>query len=205
MLIRLLGRWRDRCRRTRPNQYRDGAVDSRLRDWGYVGSEAAWALVWQEFSADGLDPVTASYLSVSGTPERRTRQQCRTWDNHPKSLASAGRLPSVTGPAASAAFHSPNGVAADGLGNLVIAISSDERVRRVDLYGTITSVVGDTFWGRIYDLIAASFLHPSGVAGGRARQCLNRGRWKPSRAKYEGLPSRRARPSWHIHRGTSGG
>jgi sugar lactone lactonase YvrE len=46
-------------------------------------------------------------------------------------------------PAVNAAFDHPLGVAADGLGNVYISDSNNQRVRRVDTTGTITTVVAN--------------------------------------------------------------
>jgi cysteine-rich repeat protein len=47
------------------------------------------------------------------------------------------------GPATSASLAQPSGVAVDGLGNLYIADATNNRVRRVDTRGVITTVAGD--------------------------------------------------------------
>lgn len=47
------------------------------------------------------------------------------------------------GSALSALLASPDGVAVDGHGNVYIADSADNRIRRVDAHGTITTVAGD--------------------------------------------------------------
>jgi hypothetical protein len=47
------------------------------------------------------------------------------------------------GPASSAALDNPHAVAADGLGNLFIADSGNNRIRQVDTNGIITTVAGD--------------------------------------------------------------
>ena len=51
------------------------------------------------------------------------------------------------GPAVSASLGSPDGVAVDGVGNIFIADYVDNRIRKVDLSGTITTVAGDTNQG----------------------------------------------------------
>jgi sugar lactone lactonase YvrE len=46
------------------------------------------------------------------------------------------------GPAAQAQFREPSGLAADGQGNLFVADAGDQRVRRIDRNGTISTYVG---------------------------------------------------------------
>ncbi len=47
------------------------------------------------------------------------------------------------GPATLAELDQPNGVAVDGLGNMYIADTSNNRIRKVDANGTITTIAGD--------------------------------------------------------------
>ncbi|MCY4595485.1 MAG: NHL repeat-containing protein, partial [Bryobacterales bacterium] len=76
-----------------------------------------------------------------------------SWNDRVRKVDRAGVITTVAGtgergyggdggPAASAQLYSPRGVAVDGSGNLYIADSSNDRVRRVDLAGVITTVAG---------------------------------------------------------------
>jgi len=67
-------------------------------------------------------------------------------------------------PAVNAAFDHPLGVAADGVGNIYIADSNNQRVRRVDTTGTITTVVAngqEAFFGDGGQPLLASLDTPS--------------------------------------------
>ena len=67
-------------------------------------------------------------------------------------------------PAVNAAFDHPLGVAADGAGNVYIADSNNQRVRRVDATGTITTVVAsgqEAFLGDSGPPLLASLDTPS--------------------------------------------
>ena len=69
-------------------------------------------------------------------------------------------------PALNAAFDHPLGVAADGTGNVYIADSNNQRVRKVDTTGTITTVVAngqEAFLGDSGPPILASLDTPSAV------------------------------------------
>jgi hypothetical protein len=72
------------------------------------------------------------------------------------------------GPATGAALQFPNGVAVDGEGNVYIADTSNARVRKVDTFGTITTVAGNgcTAYGAGDGgpATSASLCYPSGVA-----------------------------------------
>ena len=71
------------------------------------------------------------------------------------------------GPATSASLSFPHGVALDGSGNLFIADSINERIRKVDTSGIITTVAGDGSFAFSADggpATSASLAFPAGVA-----------------------------------------
>jgi VCBS repeat-containing protein len=71
------------------------------------------------------------------------------------------------GPATSASFGEPRGLAVDAAGNLFIADSSNDRIRRVDAVGVITTVAGggaSGFGGDGGPATSASLTDPTGVA-----------------------------------------
>ena len=72
------------------------------------------------------------------------------------------------GPAVAAQLRGPSGVALDGAGNLYIADWGNDRIRKVDSAGVITTVAGDgRFGGSLGDggpAVAARLSLPSGVA-----------------------------------------
>ena len=71
------------------------------------------------------------------------------------------------GPAAAAQLNSPSGVAPDGAGNLYIADTGNDRIRKVDAAGVISTVAGDGTPGYGGDgdaATAAQLYFPSGVA-----------------------------------------
>lgn len=71
------------------------------------------------------------------------------------------------GPATSASLFLPYGVAVDGAGNLYIADLLNQRIRKVDTTGTITTVAGSGTYGFSGDggpAISASLGSPDGVA-----------------------------------------
>ena len=71
------------------------------------------------------------------------------------------------GPATSASLNFPEGVAVDGAGNVFIADTSNNRIRKVDTGGTITTVAGNGTFGFSGDggpAINAGLEAPDGVA-----------------------------------------
>src|ERR1017187_4920775 len=71
------------------------------------------------------------------------------------------------GPATSAALYGPYGVAVDGAGNLFIADTRNERIRKVNTAGIITTVAGNGTYGYSGDggpATSAALYGPYGVA-----------------------------------------
>jgi sugar lactone lactonase YvrE len=71
------------------------------------------------------------------------------------------------GQATAATLASPNGVAVDGLGNVYIADQGNNRVRRVDTSGVITTIAGTTVFGSFGDgglATVAALGQPTAVA-----------------------------------------
>ena len=71
------------------------------------------------------------------------------------------------GPAVAAQLYNPSDVALDGAGNLYIADSFNNRIRKVDAAGVISTVAGDGTWGYGGDggaAVAAQLAGPSAVA-----------------------------------------
>lgn len=71
------------------------------------------------------------------------------------------------GPASVAQFDSPSGIALDSKGNLYIADTNNNRIRRIAPDGTVTTVAGNAlagFSGESGPATLAQLNHPSGVA-----------------------------------------
>ncbi len=71
------------------------------------------------------------------------------------------------GPATAARINHPAGIAADGSGNIYIADKSNQRIRKIDAYGIITTIAGNGIAGYSGDngpATSASFNYPDGIA-----------------------------------------
>ena len=71
------------------------------------------------------------------------------------------------GPAAAARFNAPHGIAADAAGNVYIADTGNNRIRKVDAAGVITTVAGTGVSGYSGDggpAVSANLHYPAGVA-----------------------------------------
>jgi sugar lactone lactonase YvrE len=101
-----------------------------------------------------------------------------TYNNRIRRVDASGRITTVAGtvvggydgddkPATSARLNTPSGVAVDAAGNLFIADSYNNRIRRVDASGQITTVAGTVVGGYDGDdkpATSARLNTPSGVA-----------------------------------------
>src|SRR5579871_538226 len=70
------------------------------------------------------------------------------------------------GPATSATFNAPQGIALDGAGNVYVADTGNRRVRKIDTTGKITTIAGGGggFSGDGGPAVGAGFSNPSGIA-----------------------------------------
>jgi DNA-binding CsgD family transcriptional regulator len=94
-------------------------------------------------------------------------------DQRPRVFAGSGQAGFLgdTGPATGAQLYRPGGLAVDGQGNVYIADSGNNRIRKVDTNGTITTVAGSgKYYGDSGDggpAINAHLSFPYGVAVAR--------------------------------------
>ncbi len=134
------------------------------------------------FSGDG-GQATSALLRAPRTMEADAQGNLYITDteNHRvRKVDSTGRITTLAGtgtagysgdngPAASARLNNPHGVAVDGAGNVYIADSPNQRIRRVSPNGTITTVAGTGTSGYNGDNIqatAARLNYPKGVEVG---------------------------------------
>ena len=113
----------------------------------------------------------AGNLFIADTDHHRIRKV----DTSGTITTVAGSFPGFSGdggPAISASLRFPSGVTLDGASNLFIADLSNNRIRKVDTSGTITTVAGNGIFGFGGDggpATSASLAGPSGVAFGAGK------------------------------------
>ena len=136
------------------------------------------------FSGDG-GPATSAQLDYSlrrGRGRRRQPVHRRRWNNRIRKVTPTGSSRTVAGngtagfrgdggPATSAQLATvPYGVAVDAAGNLYIADTDNNRIRKVDATGMITTVAGNGTAGFSGDggpATSAELNHPVWRSGGR--------------------------------------
>ena len=109
----------------------------------------------------------AGNLYVAGPTDPRVRRVDSSGRIATVAGNGSGRFGGDGGPATAARLSSPNGLAVDAAGNLYIAGEESRRVRRVDPFGTITTVAGTGRLGYSGDgglATAAQLVSPQGLA-----------------------------------------
>lgn len=80
-------------------------------------------------------------------------------------FAGSGLTGSVNGAAANATFNYPNGIATDKNGNIYVADSRNNMIRKISHSDTVSTVAGSTNAGSNDDTgVAAGFNYPTGIA-----------------------------------------
>jgi hypothetical protein len=134
----------------------------------------------QGFSGDGGPATDADLSSPFGVAVDAAGNLyiADFYNNRVRKVSTSGTITTVAGngttgfsgdggPATNASLYNPAGVAVDAAGNLYIADTSNERVRKVSTSGTITTVAGDGTQGFSGDggpATNASLNQPYGVA-----------------------------------------
>jgi sugar lactone lactonase YvrE len=115
-----------------------------------------------------FDPTTGSIL-VADTGNDRVRRIAPDGTIHAFAGTGVSGFAGDDGPAVSAQLRSPQGVAVDSSGNVYIADTGSERIRKVDASGTITTYAGNGLSGSAGDggaATAARLNTPRGLAVG---------------------------------------
>ena len=134
--------------------------------YGYSGDAGAATNAWlanpMGLAVDGLGDLFMADFGNNRIREVDTNGIITTVAG-----SDGGGISGDGGAATSALLNGPNGVAVDGLGNLFIVDSRNNRVREVDTNGTISTVAGNGLYGYSGDAGAATkawLANPTGVA-----------------------------------------
>ncbi|MDE0105484.1 MAG: hypothetical protein OXN89_24165 [Bryobacterales bacterium] len=134
---------------------------------GRFGGDGGPAASARLFDPQGVALDTAGNIYLADSDNHRVRRVDRA--GVITTIAGTGRIGSGGdgGPATAAQLNFPRGMAVDAAGNLFIADTSNRRVRRVDRFGTITTVAGTGEFGSGGDggpATTAQLAFPQGLA-----------------------------------------
>ena len=116
-------------------------------EWGYGGNggPATDAIL---YNPSGVATDSAGNLYIADTDNNRIRKVdvngtiTKVAGDSPIQVYSSGGFGGDGGPATNALLNHPGGIAFDSAGNLYIADSENNRIRKVDVNGVITTVAG---------------------------------------------------------------
>ncbi len=140
----------------------DGMV-STLAGSGIFGYQEGPGATAQFASPEGVSVDAGGNVYVADRNNSRIRKIAP--DGTVSTLAGSGGYGFVDGPGTAAQFASPTGLAVDVGGNVFVADSSNNRIRKVAPDGTVTTVAGNgTEGGADGSLAMAQLTSPQGVA-----------------------------------------
>ncbi len=140
--------------------------------YDFTGSSSTLTLSWAQLTSLGIT-LSGTYSIKLRVTDTLNAQSTGTTTFMATALAPgdiityAGGGVGDGGPATSANLYNPNGVAVDSSGNLYIADTSNNRIRKVAAGGTITTVAGTGtagFSGDNGPATSANLYNPTGVA-----------------------------------------
>ncbi len=127
--------------------------------YGFADGPGASAMF---FSPSGV-AVDASGNAYVAEPSNRIRKIDTA--GNVSTLAGNGTLGFADGPAASATFRTPYGVAVDAAANVSVADSGNHRIRRIDTSGNVSTLAGNWTYGFADGPAASAMFHdPFAVA-----------------------------------------
>jgi sugar lactone lactonase YvrE len=129
------------------------------------------------FAGDG-GPATSAKLNVPGGVAVDAAGDiyiCDSGNSRVRRVDAGGTITTIAGgsatgfagdggPAADSLLHSPRGIASDERGNVYIADTSNQRIRRIDTSSTITTVAGNGTSGADTSVATTTKLTPLGLA-----------------------------------------
>jgi NHL repeat len=147
-----------RIRKVDPN----GNVTT-LAGTGTYGTLNGASNVAQFFGAEGITVDSRGNVLVADVDANQIRKIDSS--GNVTTLAGSGTRGFADGPGATAQFKNPYDVEADGLGNVYVADANNNRIRRIDSSGNVTTLAGDGTYGFADGGAAvAQFKFPTGIA-----------------------------------------
>ena len=149
--------------------------------WGGYGGDGGPALQARLFAPSGVAADGAGNLYIADSWNHRIRKVDAS--GNISTVAGSGRegYSGDGGPALRAQLAEPWDAAADGAGNLYIADTGNNRIRKVDAAGVISTVAGSGEWGGYGGdggpALQARLLAPSGVAADGAGNLYIADKW----------------------------
>ncbi len=142
-----------------------GVVTTLAGTAGSIGSADGIGSAARFFNPTGLTADRAGVVYVADTSNSTIRKVAR--GGEVTTLAgTAGSKGSADGTGSAARFNNPTGVVVDNAGNLYVADSSNQTIRKITISGTVTTVAGTAGLTGSADGIGsvARFYNPTGVA-----------------------------------------
>ena len=166
--------WNQTVRRISPH----GVVTTIAGTAGWQGSADGWGTAAQFRSPSGITVDAQGNVVVADTYNYALRRINAAG----QVSILAGRAPelgSVDGPGREARFSFPASVAADAAGNVFVADSANQVIRKLAPNGTVTTLAGHPGWGGYQDGAgsAAVFSDPRGVAVDAAGNVIVADHW----------------------------
>jgi sugar lactone lactonase YvrE len=128
--------------------------------WGYTNGTGTTATFWYPHSV-AID--SSGYVYVADTNNEEIRKISPL--GVVSTLAGSGSYGSVDATGTAASFYQPCGVAVDSSGNVYVADTYNNKIRKISPSGVVSTLAGSGSYGSVDGTgTAASFYQPCGVA-----------------------------------------
>lgn len=151
------------------NIYVADFLNSQIRKIDVLGNVTTFAGSGASGSADGPS-ASASFMHPTGIFMRRGTAYVADFDNNKLRKVVNGAVGTISGaagagyldgPAASAKFSAAYSIVADKAGNMIVADRGNNKIRKIDLAGNVTTIAGSTQGYQDGPAATAKFNQPS--------------------------------------------